>query len=141
MVAASCRRPNLLEAACAWTPHGSFLQGFPSPMEDAGMRPEIEINPLLGAPLLIFSSTPSPDVVSTMGYFRKTACVWNQSFSSPRSAAEAYRVSPASLSFILLATRFQQVVFAYDQVIRHHRSYRHSVGLPSGKYRIRHKWI
>ena len=39
------------------------------------------------------------------------------------------------------ATRSQHVDFAYDQVVRPHRSYRPSGGLPRGKPRTRHMWI
>ena len=46
--------------------------------------------------------------------------------------AKGYRASPASLSVIPLAIRFQQVVFAYDQIIRPHRSYRPSGGVSKG---------
>ena len=42
---------------------------------------------------------------------------------------------------IPLATRSQHVDFAYDQVVRPHRSYRPSGGLPRGKPRTRHMWI
>ena len=42
---------------------------------------------------------------------------------------------------IALATRSQHVDFAYDQVVRPHRSYRPSGGLPRGKPRTRHMWI
>ena len=40
-----------------------------------------------------------------------------------------------------LAARSQHVIFAYDQVVRPHRSYRLSGGLPRGKPRSRHMWI
>ena len=42
---------------------------------------------------------------------------------------------------IPLATRSQHVDFAYDQVVRPHRIYRPSGGLPRGKPRTRHMWI
>ena len=42
---------------------------------------------------------------------------------------------------IPLETRSQHVDFAYDQVVRPHRSYRPSGGLPKGKPRTRHMWI
>ena len=42
---------------------------------------------------------------------------------------------------IPLATRSQHVDFAYEQVVRPHRSYRPSGGLPRGKPRTRHMWI
>ena len=48
---------------------GAFL----APMGAAGERPEFDIKPPLGAPLLIFPSKLSPEVFSTRGYFRKTA--------------------------------------------------------------------
>ena len=47
----SCRRPSLSEPACAWTSHGFYLYGFPSPMGIAGER--YPIKPPLGAALLI----------------------------------------------------------------------------------------
>ena len=39
-------------------------------------------------------------------------------------------VSSASLSVLPLATRSHHVVFAYNQIIRPHRSYRATGGLP-----------
>ena len=45
------------------------------------------------------------------------------------------------MSVIPLATRSQHVVFAYDQVVRPHRSYCPSGGLPRGRPRTRHMWI
>ena len=52
---------------------------------------------------------------------------------SSRCAAKGYRDSSARLPVIPLATQSKQVVIAYDQVIRHDRSYRPSAGLPRGK--------
>ena len=49
----SCRRPSLSKPACAWTPHGFYLWGFPSHWGAAGERLEFNIKPPLGAPLLI----------------------------------------------------------------------------------------
>ena len=40
--------------ACAWTPHGFYLWGLLTPCGAAGERPEFNIKPPLGAPLLIF---------------------------------------------------------------------------------------
>ena len=111
------------------------------PCGAAGERSEYNIKPPLGAPLLIFSSRLSPEVFSTSGYFRKTAGVWNKSFPSPRWAAKGYWATPARLPVILLAARSQHVVFAYDQVVRPHRSFRPSGGLPRGIPRTRHMWI
>ena len=111
------------------------------PCGAAGERSDFNIKPPLGAPLLIFSSRLSPEVFSTSVYFRKTAGVWNQSFPSPRWAAKGYRATPARMPVIPLATRSQHVDFAYDQVVRPHRSYGPSGGLPWGKPRTRHMWI
>ena len=82
------------------------LWGFLPPVEAAGDRPELDLKPTLGAPLLIFHS--------------------------PRLAVKSDRASPARLPVISLATRSHHVIFAYDQVIRSHRSYRPSGGLPKG---------
>ena len=49
--------------------------------------------------------------------------------------------TPSSLPVMPFATRSQHVVFAYDQVVRPHRSYRPSGGLVRGKPRTRHMWI
>ena len=75
------------------------------------------------------------------GYFHKIVGVLNQSFPSPRWAAKGYRATPARMPVIPLATRSQHVDFAYDQVVRPHRSYHPSGGLPRGKPRTRHMWI
>ena len=53
MVAMSCRRPSLSGPACAWTPHGFYLWGYP-PCGATGERSEFNIKPPIGAPLLIF---------------------------------------------------------------------------------------
>ena len=52
-----------------------------------------------------------------------------------------YRATPARMSVIPLKTRSQHVDFVYDQVVRPHRSYRPSGGIPRGKPRTRHMWI
>ena len=51
-------------------------------------------------------------------------------FSLSLVSYQGYRVSSARLPVIPLATRSQQVVFAYDQVIRPHDSYRPLGWLP-----------
>ena len=53
MVAMFCRRPSLSRHACAWTPHYIYLWGSIPPSGAAGDRSELNINPPLGAPLLI----------------------------------------------------------------------------------------
>ena len=55
--------------------------------------------------------------------------------------AKGHRVTSARMPVIPLATRSQHVDFAYDLVVRPHRSYRPSGGLPRGKPRTRHMWI
>ena len=51
----SCRRPSLSGAACAWTPHGFFsVRGSNPQWVAAGEKSEFNIEPPLGAPLLIF---------------------------------------------------------------------------------------
>ena len=54
IAAMSCRRPSLSGPACAWTPHGLYMWGVSFPMEASGGRSEINIEPTLGAPLLIY---------------------------------------------------------------------------------------
>ena len=54
MVAMSFRRTSLSGPTCAWTPHISIRRTFPSTMRAAGERPEFDIKPPLGAPLLVF---------------------------------------------------------------------------------------
>ena len=88
-----------------------------------------------------FSSRLSPEVLATRGYLRKTAGAFNQSFPSPSRAAKVYRASPSSLPVMSLTTRSEHVVFAYGHVVRPHRSYRPSGGLPRGKPRTSHMWI
>ena len=97
------------------------------------MRSELNINPPLGARLLIFPrgyllrSFPQVDTSARQRGFES-------SFPSPTRAAKGNRAIPARLPAISLATRSEHVVFAYDQVPRLHRSSR-------GKPRTRHMWI
>ena len=58
--------------------------GFIPSMGAAGERAEFDIKLPLGASFLIFASRLSPEVISTRGYFCKTAGVLNLSFPSPR---------------------------------------------------------
>ena len=64
--------------------------------------------------IAITGSTPdmlfwlSPDVFSSMGYFWKTAGVWNQSFHSPRWGAKLHWASTTCLPVIPLATQSRQ---------------------------------
>ena len=84
------------------------------------------------------------------GYLLKSFPQWDTSarqrgfeiraFPLPR-ASTVDRASTARLPVIPLTTRSQQVVFTYDQVIRPHRNYRASGGLPRGDPRSRHRWI
>ena len=110
------------------------------PCGAAGERSEFNIKPPLGAPLLIFprgyllKSFPLVDTSARPRGFEI-------SFPSPRWAAKGYRATPSRMPVIPLATRSQHVDFAYDQVVRPHRSYRPSGGLPRGKPRTRHMWI
>ena len=137
MVAVSCRRLNLSGPACAWTPRGLCVWGAPLPL--GGCRREVRVlhqNALRGF-TPDSSSRLSPEVISTSEYFRKSAGVSNKSFPYPRRAAKGHRATPARLPVIPLATRYQHVVFAYDQVVRFNRSYRHSGGLPRGNLRTR----
>ena len=100
-----------------------------------GERSEFNIKPPLGAPLLIFPR----------GYLLKSFPQVDTSairvFPLLGELPKAYRATPACLPVIPPATRSQHVIFAYDQVARPHRSYRHSGGLPRGKPRTRHMLI
>ena len=135
MVAASCRRTSLSGPACAWTPHDSYLQGGPLPYWSCRIeaRDWHQITFRGSAPR--FSSTLCPEVFFTWEYFRRTAEVWNQSFSSLRWPAKGHRDSTARLPVIPLATRSLQVLYSYDQVIRLHRSYR-----PMGRLPMENSW-
>ena len=137
----SCRRPSLSGPACAWTPHRLHLWGVPFPLWSCLREVRVWHQSAFRGFTPDFSSRFPPEVLFTSGYFRKTAGVWNQSFPSPRWAAKGYRATPARLPVIPLATRSQHLVFDYDQVVRPHRSYRPSGGLPMGKPRTRHMWI
>ena len=75
----------------------------------------------------------SPEDFSTWGYFCNTVGIWTQSFSSPRWPAKGYQDSSARLQVMLLLTTSNQVIFAYDHVIRAHHSYCPCFGLPMGK--------
>ena len=114
------------------------MGGSLPPWGAAGERSEFNIKLILGAPLLIFPR----------GYLLKS---FPQVDTSTRQRGFEIRVFPLQgelpkaiephLPVIPLATRSQHVVFAYDQVVRPHRSYRPSGGLPRGKPRTRHMWI
>ena len=125
MAAMSNRWTSLSGHACAWTPHGFYLWGFPS-----RCRREVWVYHQTA----FRGSTPdfplrlSSEVFFTSGYFHKTVGVWNLSFPSPRWAAKGYRAKHARLPFIPLVPRSQHVVFDYDQVVGTHRSYSPSVG-------------
>ena len=129
----SCQRPSLSGPVYTWTPQRVLSVGVPFPLGELPERGKILTPNRLWGCIPDFSSRLSPEVFSTSGYFRKTAGVWNQIFPSHRWAAKGNRVTPARLPVITLATRSQHVIFAYDQVIRPHRSYRPSGGLPKGK--------
>ena len=133
MVAMSCRRSSLPGPACAWTPHGFYMWGFPSPLGSCRREVRVEHQTAFRDSTPDFSSRLSPEVFFTSGYFCKTAEALNQSFPSPMWAAKGHRATPARMPVIPLATRSHHVVFAYDQVVRPHRSYRPSGGLPRGK--------
>ena len=115
--------------------HGFICEGFPSPLGSCRREVLVWHQTAFRGSTPDFSTRLSPEVYSTSGYFRKTAGVCNQSFPSPRWAAKGYRATPARLPVILLATRSQHFIFAYDQVVRPHRSYRPSGGHPRGKPR------
>ena len=140
MVAASCRRPGFYGPACVWTPHGFYLQGFPSLCGSCWREARVLQLTAFRGSTPDFSLRLSPEVFSAKGYFRKTAG-FEISFPSPRWAAKGYRASPARLPVIPLATLSHHVVLAYDQVVWPHRSYSPSGGFPRGKPRTRHMWI
>ena len=111
------------------------------PCGAAGERSESNIKPPLGAPLLIFPR----------GYLLKS---FPRVDTSARHRGFEIRVFPLlgelpkaiepHLPVCQLChwqARSQHVVFAYDQVVRPHRSYRPSGGLPRGKPRTRRMWI
>ena len=114
------------------------VRGSLPPWGTAGERSEFNIKPPLGAPLLIFPR----------GYLLKS---FPQVDTSARQRGFEIRIFPLlgelpkaiepHLPDIPLATRSQHVIFAYDQVVRPHRSYRPSGGLPRGKPRTCHMWI
>ena len=141
MVAMSCRRPSLSGSSCAWTQHGFYLWGYPSLLGSCRREVRVWHQTAFRSSTHNFSLRLSHEVFCTSGYFHKTAGVWNQSFPSPRWAAKGHWATPARLPVIPLATWSQHVVFAYDQVVRPHRSYHPSGGLPRGKPWTRHMWI
>ena len=108
------------------------------PCEVAGERSEFNIIPPLGAPLLIFprgyllKSFPRVDTSASQRGFEIR--VFPLLGELPKAIEPHMPVIP-------LATRSQHVDFVYDQVVRPHRSYRPSGGLPRGKPRTRHMWI
>ena len=64
-----------------------------------------------------------------------------QSWQNDRNKyAKGYRATNDRLPVIPLATRSQHVIIAYDQVVRPHRCYRPSGGLPRVNPRTRHMW-
>ena len=92
----------------------SFIcRGFPSPMRVAVERPEFDIAPPFGAPLLIcpwgylLMSFPQGDTSARQGG------IWNKSFLYHMWAAKGYWVPPAHLPVIPLATHSYQVFFDY----------------------------
>ena len=118
---------------------GFICGGNLPPCRAAGERSEFNIKPPLGAPLLIFprgyllKSFPRVDTSARQRGFEIRVF--------PLLAAKGYRATPAHMPVIPLATRSQHVDFAYHQVVRPHRSYRPSGGLPRGKPRTHHMWI
>ena len=57
------------------TTHVLSVGGSLPPWRSADEKPEFDIKPPLGVPVLIFSSRLSPEVFFTRGYIRKTAVV------------------------------------------------------------------
>ena len=111
------------------------------PRGAAGDRSEFSIKPPLGALLLIFPR----------GYLLRS---FPQVDTSARQRGFEIRVFPLLGELpkaiephqpVWKLCRWQlgpkHVVFAYDQVVRPHRSHRPSGGLPIGKPRTRHMWI
>ena len=109
------------------------------PCGAAGERSEFNIKPPLVAPLLIFPR----------GYLRKSIPRMDTSARQRGFEIKVFPLlgelprvpAPVRMPVIPQATRSQHVDFAYDQVVRPHRSYRPSVGLSRGKPRTRHMWI
>ena len=115
--------------------------GFHSPMGPAGKRSEFNIKPPLEPPLVIFPR----------GYLLR---FFPQGDTSARQRGYEIRVLPLlsevpkaikphlpACQLQMLATRSQQLVFVYDHMIRPHRSYRPSDGLPRGEPWTCHRWI
>ena len=122
----ACRDPH------ARGHHKGFISRlFSPPKVAAGERLKLFIKAPLGALLLnfpqryILKSFPQEDSSARQLRFEI-------SFPSPRWAAKGHRATPARLPVTPLATRSKHVVFAYDQVVRPHRSYHPSGGLPIG---------
>ena len=81
------------------------------------------------------SVLPETQIVRDMPARRHHTGLICKGFHSPMG------YSPPRLPVIPLTTRSQQVVFAYDQVIRRHHSYHSSGGLLMGEPQSHHKWI
>ena len=139
MVAASCQRPSLSGPACAWTPHRFYLWGGFLPFMGAAREtPVFDIKLSLGTPIMSYPR----------GYLLKS---FPQRDTSVRWCGFGIRVFPllgeltkAIESQLLVCKLYQlyhQVVFAYDQVNRPHRSYCPSGGLIWVSPRTCHRWI
>ena len=117
-----------------------YVGGSLPPCGAAGERSEFNIKPPLGAPLLIFPR----------GYLLKS---FPQVDTSARQRDFEIRVFPLLGELpkaiephlpVCQLYRWQlgpNMVFAYDQVVSPHRSYRPYGGLPRGMLRTRHMWI
>ena len=126
------------------------MGGSLPPWGAAGERSEFNIKPPLGAPLLIFPRgylLKSFPLVDTSARQLGSEIIVFPLLGELPKAIEPHLLLLllllllARLPVIPLATRSQHVVFAYDQVVRPHRSYRPSGGLPGGKPRTRYMWI
>ena len=101
---------------------GFICTGFPSPMGTAGERPEFDIKPLFGAPLLIF---PQGKIFARQRALQIRVFLLGELPKAIKPHLPVYQIIP-------LATRSNHAVFANDQVIRAHCSFCHSGGLPRG---------
>ena len=97
------------------------------PWGAAGERSEFNIKPPLRAPLVIF---PRGYLLRSFPQVDTSARQRGFEISVFPLLGELPKAIELQLPVIPLATRSQHVIFAYDQVVRPHRSYRPSVGFP-----------
>ena len=115
--------------------HTSFICGGSlPPCGAAGERSDVTIKPPLGDPLLIF---PQGYLLKSFPQVDTSARQWGFEIRVFPLLGELPKAIEPHLPVCQLYRRQlgpKHVVFAYDQVVRHHRSNRPSGGLPRGSH-------